>query len=134
MLILAALLFSSCDEIFDLLFGGGSAPTQIGHNYGRLPNTTWELLDADFFMIYEQKLDFGNGTYRFEHMAYLFGLPITGSETGTYTVSGDIVTFTSNNAETVLGSYSGSSSGSKQIRGSLIGNTLTVGEVTLRRR
>jgi hypothetical protein len=110
-----------------------SSGTGARPNYGRLPNTTWTSTGGDLLGgIYSQTLDFGNGTYSFNLQYYLFGLPINVSETGAYTVSGDSITFTSNDDTTSIGTVNGSSDDGKQIRGTIVGNSLTVGGSTYR--
>jgi hypothetical protein len=109
-----------------------SQSTNTRQSLGNLRNTTWVAYSygsIGFFYEGTETIDFGNGNYRYTLQGSLNGFPTSSTETGTYTVSGDNVIFTSNGEKTIIGGSDG-----KQTTGSIIGNSLTVGGSTYRRQ
>jgi hypothetical protein len=112
-----------------LIIFSNSAGTQ--QNYGRLPNTSWESSGSVLLGNYSQTINFGRGRYNYTCEYNFLGVPVSSTtETGAYTVSGETVIFTSDEEKTSIGMVNGSSDAGKQIKGSLIGNSLTVGGST----
>jgi hypothetical protein len=114
--------------IFFLIINDGETTTSTQtQNYSRLQNTKWVSTEGALFIVGRYTIDFGKGNYIYSYEYILFGLPVSGSETGTYTVSEDTVIFTSDSEKTSLGGDG------KQITGTIIGRTLTVGGTTYNR-
>ena len=96
------LSLSSC-FILDEIFGTSGTPVYAPRNV--LLNTTWESDDSDINTIGALSLmgggdgafelitvNFGDGIFRWTTETYFFGLPMSESYTGNYTISGGDVT------------------------------------------
>jgi len=87
---------------------------QAGNSIGNLRNTSWYMSVASARIFLEERYDFGDGTYITQQ-----NVGFRGTVRGTFRVSGNTVIFLSSSGE-----YS---------TGTIIGNTLTVGNTVFHR-